>query len=265
MRIHATGIHPTIRLLGVALLVSLCAGCRAGSSGKPMGPATPATFESARSGPHRVGHAPGTCDLCDLYYKARAHVVRVRTQSGLGAGIVVTASGRILTNAHVAGDDVAPVAETYDGDLLNSEVLRADAELDLAVLQVAESAVHWEPVSVEPCPLPEVGSDVYVIGHPAGLGWTVTRGVVSATRKAGEVGPIPLIQTDAAISPGNSGGPLLDRDGRLLGVVSSKLAGPGIEGMGFAIPVSVAADFLAPARNSRPLDTDAPRLSGPGK
>jgi serine protease Do len=241
-----------IPLLGVALLVAVSGGCRAGSSGQLMGRTAPTTFESARSGPHRVGHAPGTCDLCDLYYKARAHVVRVRTQTGIGAGIVVSSSGRILTNAHVAGEDVAPVAETYGGDSLDSRVLRSDAGLDLAVLQAVESAVHWEPISVEPGELPEVGSDVYVIGHPVGLGWTVTRGVVSATRKVGEVGPTPVIQTDAAISPGNSGGPLLDRDGRLLGVVSSKFAGPGIESVGFAIPASVAADFLGDVANPKP-------------
>lgn len=252
MRIHASTFHPTISLLGVAVLVTLSGGCRTNSARKPLGRTTPATFESAPSGPHRVGHAPGTCDLCDLYYKARTHVVRVHTQTGLGAGIIVTASGRILTNAHVAGDDLAPVAETYGGDLVDSRVLRADADLDLAVLQAAESAVHWEPVSVEPCPLPEVGSDVYVIGHPVGLGWTVTRGVVSATREAGEVAPIPLIQTDAAISPGNSGGPLLDRDGRLLGVVSRKLAGPGIESVGFAIPVSLVREFMDAADKPQP-------------
>ena len=120
------------------------------------------------------------------------------------------------------------------------------------MLQAVDSTVHWEPISVEPGELPEVGSDVYVIGHPVGLGWTVTRGVVSATRKAGEAGPTPLIQTDAAISPGNSGGPLLDRDGRLLGVVSSKLAGPGIESVGFAIPATVAAGFLANVANPKP-------------
>jgi len=152
MRMHPTTIRPAIPLLGVGLLVFVCGGCRAGSNGKPMGPATPATFESARSGPHRVGHAPGTCDLCDLYYKARAHVVLVRTNAGLGAGIVVTASGRILTNAHVADDDLAPVAETYGGDSLDSRVLRSDAELDLALLQAAESTVHWEPVTIDPPP-----------------------------------------------------------------------------------------------------------------
>lgn len=265
MRQRRAIFYTTMRLLVAALLVPPCFGCRARSAAKSRRLPEPKTFASTRSEPHHVGHAPGTCDLCDLYYKARAHVVRVRTKAGFGAGIVITTSGRILTNAHVIADDDAPVVETYGGDLLGSRVLKSDAELDLAVLAVDKSPTPWEPLSVEPCELPAVGSDVYVIGHPVGLGWTVTRGVVSATRNAGEVGPIPLIQTDAAISPGNSGGPLLDRDGRLLGVVSSKLAGAGIEGMGFAIPASVAADFLARSRNSTPSDNDAQRPSGSGE
>ena len=74
---------------------------------------------------------------------------------------------------------------------------------------------------------------------------TITRGIVSAVRRPGEVAPTEIIQTDAAISPGNSGGPLLDRYGRLVGVVVSKLAGPGVESVGFAIPVSAAAAFIA--------------------
>lgn len=265
MRQHRASFHATMGLLIAALVIPACFGCRAGSAARSRRVSGAESLEHAPSGLHRVGHAPGTCNLCDLYYKARAHVVRVRTKTGLGAGIVITTAGRILTNAHVIANDDAPVVETYGGDLLGSRVLKSDAELDLAVLDVDESPTPWEPLSVDPCPLPEVGSDVYVIGHPVGLGWTVTRGVVSATRPAGEVGPIPLIQTDAAISPGNSGGPLLDRDGRLLGVVSSKLAGPGIENVGFVIPASVAADFLARSPNPTPSDNDAQPPSASGE
>ncbi len=93
--------------------------------------------------------------------------------------------------------------------------------------------------------MPPVGSEVYVIGHPLGLGWTVTRGIVSAHRKPGEIAPTAMIQTDAAISLGNSGGPLLDRNGDLVGLVVSKLSGSGVENIAFAIPASVIVEFLA--------------------
>lgn len=245
--------RPATRLLATALIVCAGVGCRSGHGATRVRHlAEPESFETAPVGSHRVGHAHGTCDLCDLYYKTRDHVVLVRTNAGLGAGIVVTTSGTILTNAHVVGEDAAPVIETYSGDTLAGRALKSDAARNLALVAVDEPTLRWDPMPVEPCPLPEVGSDVYVIGHPVGLGWTVTRGVVSATRTAGEIAPIPLIQTDAAISPGNSGGPLLDRGGHLLGVVSRKLAGPGIESVGFAIPALVAASFLAETPDSKP-------------
>jgi S1-C subfamily serine protease len=95
-----------------------------------------------------------------------------------------------------------------------------------------------------------VGTKVFVIGHPVRLGWTVTQGIVSGLRGAGEVAPTALIQTDAAISPGNSGGPLLDEHGHLVGIVRSKLVGPGIENVSFAVPASAVRLFLqrVPAR-----------------
>lgn len=207
--------------------------------------AVPATFATARSGAHTVGHEPGTCDLCDLYYKARTQVVRLRAGDGMGTGFVVSELGQFVTNAHVVGDHNELSVETYAGDTFAAKTLRTGVEVDLAVVQVEPASGRWAPMHVEPVALPEVGSDVYVIGHPVGLGWTITRGIVSAVRKAGEIAPIEMIQTDAAISPGNSGGPLLDRSGRLVGVVVSKLAGPGIESVGFAIPVSEVAAFMA--------------------
>lgn len=204
----------------------------------------PISFDSAPSGAHVVGHGPGTCDLCDLYYKARIHVVRLSASEGVGTGLVVGESGQFVTNAHVVGSDDTPTVETYEGVVFAAKIQRKGEAVDLALVQLDPPAGTWVPMRVEPAALPEVGSDVYVIGHPVGLGWTITRGIVSAWRKPGEIAPIEMIQTDAAISPGNSGGPLLDRRGRLVGVVVSKLAGPGIESVGFAIPVSRVAAFL---------------------
>ncbi len=228
------------------LSLATCAGCQyGGHAGTNVQLSKPASFETTHSQQHVVGHEPGTCDLCDLYYKARTHVVRLRAGSGMGTGFTVSASGQILTNAHVAADDDALSVETYEGEMFAARVLRRNWEVDLALVQVDPPSREWTPMQVQPTALPHVGSDVYVIGHPVGLGWTITRGIVSAVRKAGEIAPIEMIQTDAAISPGNSGGPLLDRHGHLVGVVVSKLAGSGIESVGFAIPVSVVAAFIA--------------------
>lgn len=235
------------RALSFAVLaLATCAGCQYGGYPRPGALSLgPASFNVARLGEHVVGHEPGTCDLCDLYYAARTQVVRLRTTTRQGAGIVVSDSGRIITNMHLVEGDDTPTVETYAGKMSRAKTLRTRAELDLALVAVDTPSTGWVPMRVEHRGLPAVGSEVYVIGHPVGLGWTVTRGIVSAVRKAGEIAPIELIQTDAAISAGNSGGPLLDRDGRLVGIVVAKLTGRGIENVAFAIPVSAAAAFIA--------------------
>ena len=92
---------------------------------------------------------------------------------------------------------------------------------------------------------PRNGDHVYAIGHPPGLGWSVTPLMVSTHCKAGEAGIAALIQTDVALSPGDTGGPLLDRLGRLVGVIASDLVAPGSENAACAIPVADVAAFLS--------------------
>ena len=171
--------------------------------------------------------------------------MRIKTSTGMGAGVVITPDGLVATNAHVVGGDAEVALETADGRAFRGQVLRTDPGLDLALVRIASATTFWKtPLPVEG-PLPPVGSEVYVIGHPLGLGWSVTRGIVSGHRRAGEVAGMEMIQTDAAISPGNSGGPMLDARGRLLGVVTSKLAGGGAENLAFAVPVAALREFLA--------------------
>ena len=85
-----------------------------------------------------------------------------------------------------------------------------------------------------------------------GLGWTITRGIVSAVRKASDIAPIELIQTDAAISTGNSDGPLLDRGGAYVGIVVAKMTGRGIENGAFPIEASAAAEVIVQTVNGGP-------------
>ena len=228
--------HAIGRSAALVLTVALITSCQS---------VPPATFDSVPSGEHVVGHAPGTCDLCDLYYDAQTYVVRIRPARGQAAGIVVSTAGEILTNAHVVQGADEPQIEIHNGKLFRAKVVRRDSRLDLALVQVEGPAARWVPLQLERTSVPQVGSEVYVIGHPLGLGWTVTRGIVSAHRKPGEIAPTAMIQTDAAISLGNSGGPLLDRNGDLVGLVVSKLSGRGAENIAFAIPASVIVEFLA--------------------
>ena len=221
----------------------------------------PYTFDSAPSGEHAVSHAPDTCIVCDLYYDAQASVVRIRSTKTQGAGVVVSTSGQILTNAHVVHENDRPQIETRNGDIFDAKVVRKDRSLDLALLQAEGDVITWIPLQMKPTGMPRVGSEVYVVGHPVGLGWTVSRGIVSATRKPGEVWRTAIIQTDAAISPGNSGGPLLDRHGNLIGLVVLKVSGAGAENVAFAIPASVVLAFLndSESTSSPSPDARAPR------
>ncbi len=216
------------------------------------GCATPsATFSHEPSTPlHIVATAPSTCPVCALYSVHRANVVRLRTDHGQGAGVVVGADGDILTSAHVVAGVTEVHISTHDEHVYMGTVAFADVEADLALVRVETPGVEWPAVELEPDDSLPIGSKIYVIGHPVGLGWTVTQGIVSGRRRIGEAAATALLQTDAAISPGNSGGPMLDEHGHLVAIVRSKLIGPGIESVSFGVPMSAVVEFLkhVPAR-----------------
>lgn len=248
---------PDARVVWLGVLWAAgAAGVFAGGCARPesaAGVGGPGAGEAAGVRAHMLDertHLPGapgseTCPVCRIYEDHRAAVVRVRTEGGLGSGVVISAQGHAITNAHVVGDASRVAMETQQGTLVPARVVRKDAGLDLALLKAEPNDVRWGWSPWDHAAPPRVGSTVYIIGHPAGLGWTVTEGLISATRRAGEVGKSEAIQTNAAISPGNSGGPMFDGRGRLVGIVSSKLVGTGIENVGFAIPWSAVREFIA--------------------
>lgn len=189
------------------------------------------------------------CPVCNLYTTNREGIVRIVTASGQGSGVVVTADGDILTSAHVVTEQDVVLVSTWGGSEFAGTVVAKDEASDLAVVRVTQVA-SWRPIELEHAGETPVGSKVFVIGHPVGLGWTVSQGIISAQRRSGEIAPTALIQTDAAVSPGNSGGALLAEDGHLLGIIRSKLVGQGIENVSFAVPLADVEVFLAkvPAR-----------------
>lgn len=216
-------------------LLAVVAGCTAA----PQRQATPPdVFDEF--GVHSVGHLQGTCRTCDLFYAAKHSVVQVRTPSGLGAGIVLTSNGIVATNAHVVGTDPTVVVETSDGHQASGDVVIVDDAEDLALLVATSPYLQWTALALQ-FDTPRVGTAVFLIGHPLGLGWTVTRGMISGQR---EIAGLPAIQIDAGISPGNSGGPVLDGDGHLLGIVMSKLQGGGAESIAFARPAAALDGLL---------------------
>jgi serine protease Do len=159
---------------------------------------------------------------------------------GQGSGFIVAADGLILTNAHVVKDAQSVTVLLADRREYTAQVLGSDTATDIAVLRI--SAPGLQPVHLgDPAQL-QVGDPVLAIGAPYGLTQTATAGIVSATgRSLPGDGAVPFIQTDAAVNPGNSGGPLFDAAGNVVGINAQIYSRTGgFQGVSFAIPVDVA-------------------------
>ena len=180
-----------------------------------------------------------------------------------GSGFVVDREGTILTNAHVVSDaENVTVSFSEEGDPVDAEVKGVDESTDLAVLKIDPDDVD----DLTPMPLGDsskvaVGDPVVAIGNPFGFQRTVTTGIVSALQReitapnGFQIGDV--IQTDAPINPGNSGGPLLDADGRVIGINSQIATGgtsQGSVGIGFAVPINTAKSLLPELRTGGDIE-----------
>jgi len=166
-------------------------------------------------------------------------------QVASGSGFVLDKEGHIVTNYHVV-DGADKVEVTFiDGTTVHAKVVGTDPSSDLAVIQADVKSSLLQPVELGDSSALVVGEQVYALGNPFGLDWTLTSGIVSAVGRTIQSGTsnysIPeVVQTDAAINPGNSGGPLLDRNGRVIGVNAQIVSqSNSSSGIGFAIPVSI--------------------------
>ena len=164
-------------------------------------------------------------------------VFTVESDSGQGSAFVLASEGglsTLITNRHVvAGSE--RVRLRRDGLHLDGRVVRVDQAGDLAAIEVTATLPPLSRATARPA----VGDPVVSVGSPLGLGGTVTTGVVSALRPG-------QIQFSAPVSPGNSGGPLVDRSGRVIGVTVAKYVAQGAEGLSFAVPIqAVCAQVLS--------------------
>jgi serine protease Do len=174
--------------------------------------------------------------------QATPSVVSVSRQGGSGSGVVIRRDGIILTNAHVVGSAATVTIELADGRTLTGRVLGRDPTVDVAVVQIPVNDAPAAPLADSD--RLQVGQTAIAIGNPLGLERTVTEGIVSAVNRTPRGFALDaLIQTDAAISPGNSGGPLLDSRGAVIGINTAVLSGSGVNGLGFAIPINLASEI----------------------
>ena len=181
----------------------------------------------------------------DLYRQVAPSVVLITTSKGsLGSGVIVTDTGAVLTAHHVVSDGGDISILFADGTKTPAQVVEANPKIDIATLAPSKL-----PEVVVPATLGggvDIGSDVVAIGNPLGLRGSTTTGVVSGLNRAthAKAGALSgLIQFDAAVNPGSSGGPLLNSQGLVVGVVVS-IADPGRDdafaGIGFAVPIGSA-------------------------
>lgn len=164
-------------------------------------------------------------------------------QDGAGSGVIISEDGYIITNAHVISGASQIKVRTSDKTEYEAELIGSDSKSDIAVLKI--EATGLTPAVVGNSDNLVVGEFTLAVGNPMGtLGGTVTNGIISALNRDITVQgqTMNLLQTNAAVSPGNSGGGLFNEKGELIGIVNAKSAEEGAEGLGFAIPVNTAME-----------------------
>jgi len=257
---------PALPLAGLLAALTLLPGCTGPIPGLPQLP--------GRSGsdPVRISDAvpapplPGSNNtIVDAVEKVGPSVVRIDTtkrvinplgglfgrgptiqqQQGQGSGFITRSDGVVLTNAHVL-DGASDVTVTLpDGRSYSGKVLGADPLTDVAVVKVVASKLPVAPLGDSARVRP--GEWAIAIGNPLGLDNTVTAGIISAIQRTNAVGEgqrVPYIQTDAAVNPGNSGGPLINDRGQVIGINTAIRQAPGA-GLSFAVPINVARQIAA--------------------
>jgi len=224
------------------------------AAGMPM----PAAAPPSRAAPAlpAVPAPDAASGLEDVVGRGIAAVVTVETPQGKGSAFFV-APDKLLTNVHVvAGCSYVTIRKT-GGETATAYVDATSRDYDIAVLRLPGAAGSQATLSLGTAADLRPGQEVLAIGSPLGLQNTVTRGIVSSVR---QMGPVSVVQTDAAVNPGNSGGPLLDRNGKVVGINTfiatsghAQDTQPGSQGLNFAIAIDHAKAFLegrSPAEGS---------------
>ena len=172
-------------------------------------------------------------------------VPKLESRSVLGSGVIVSKEGHIITNYHVIADMDKIQVELNDGRVEPAEIIGTDPDTDIAVLKINAGDVR--PLPLGNSDDVKVGQLVFAVGNPLGLQETVTRGIISAKSRVVDDSSFEYFQTDAAINEGNSGGPLLDLRGEIIGIntrVASQMGKLQPQGLSFAIPSNVARRTL---------------------
>jgi S1-C subfamily serine protease len=169
--------------------------------------------------------------------------------AGVGSGVLISKDGKILTAAHVVEGGQSITIEFADGQRLKAEVVESDSSADIALLKVDHVPVAATIAKLGDSDGAETGDDIFIVGAPYGLSNTLTVGRISARRpdepRGGILSINEFLQTDAVINPGNSGSPVFNKEGEVVGIVSSVVSNNGdFQGVGFAATINMARTIL---------------------
>lgn len=258
----------TTWLLAPLIVVSMLAGAgvvigveRLTDTGDEQTPQAPAqTTSDIANQPTPV--PPPVADLSSLYQRVRPSVVLIEGERtglgglpsvrGTGTGVVIDRAGHILTNDHVVRGFDEVFITFGDGTQVQGDVLGRDPGNDLAIVRARDAGELLQPAELGDSSQVKVGQPVIAIGNPFELEATLTSGIISGLNRtlpsSANGRPIRgLIQTDAAVNPGNSGGPLMTLDGKVIGIntaVENPSGGNFFVGVGYAVPINTAKRFL---------------------
>lgn len=252
----ATGAIVAIVVIGILVLVGVFDSGDGGSGRFPSVPPARGADGGGRIHEIYVQESPGVAFI-------QARIVEQQTspfgmpqqKQGIatGSGVVLDKDGYILTNAHVVENARGVVVHFKRGDFVPAKIIGRDLGDDLALLKVDPSKTKLTPLPLGDSSKVEVGEPVVAIGNPLGLADTITAGIVSAKQRFIQAPNgftiNDVIQTDAAVNPGNSGGPLIDYDGKVVGINSQIATAPqgggnGFIGIAFAIPINTAKQVI---------------------
>jgi serine protease Do len=181
-----------------------------------------------------------------------AHHIMQSSGKGLASGVLIDDHGLIVTNAHVVTGAANITVTLHDGTRLPAELIGNDPQSDIALLHVTLPKGPYTPAHLGDSDKLEIGQKVLAIGHPFGLGYAFSTGIVSGFGKLfetkQEVFQERVIQTTTPINPGNSGGPLVDSEDRVIGINTSILL--GAQNIGFAIPINTVKSIVAELRKN---------------
>lgn len=166
----------------------------------------------------------------------------VKTGKGHGSGFFISEDGYLITNYHVVADSSDLQVILHDGSKIKATIVQQNKDADIALLKIGKTGLV--PFSITENEVFGIGKDIYAIGTPTAedLSQTLSKGIISSVRK--QSNGTKIIQTDASVSPGNSGGPMVDKNGQLIGIINAKLIGDGVEGISFAIPAVLITTSL---------------------